>query len=233
MMLAKHFRASLIAACAFLSAQAHAADPEDFIFNINATNTETGEAVTGTVFMYFNPDKQVPVVDETLADGTLHRSFFLTFSTYQSPFYPSSWTLGSGGSKIDAILDPTGDASSGFNVDQYLYTDGHSRLSYNTGNIVYPARHAWQETTLAFKLDCACNDLFTSKITSDTFAKYDTISGKGFYGSYFYYDEGITDTIAEKHISFATTAVPEPGTVSLMMAGVGLIGARRWAARKA
>lgn len=229
---AKHFRAALIAACAFLSTQAHAAAPEDFIFSINATNTETGEAAKGSVYMYLNPDKQVPVVDETLADGTLHRSFLLTYIIYQSPFSSSSWTLNSGSDQLKAISNPD-NWTSAFEVNQYLYTDGRSSLSYSTIDRNYPQHHSWEESKLDFTLDCACNNLFTSTVTSHTFAKYDTISGKGSYGAYFYYaDSDTTETLAEKHISFAAPAVPEPGAVSLMLAGMSLIGARRWSASR-
>ncbi|MGC4062189.1 MAG: hypothetical protein QM749_15625 [Aquabacterium sp.] len=214
-----------------MSTPAHAADPEAFTFNINATDTDTGEAVKGSVFMYLMPDTQVPALDETLADGTLHRSFALNYFIYISPFYPSSWQLSSGSNAINALTNPD-DWTSRFTVDQYLYTNGSSSLSYRTGSGIVVGRSDTENTVLSFKLDCACNNLFTSTITSDTFARYDTISGLGTHGSTSYNDVSQAVTTVDNHIAFATTAVHEPGAVSLMLAGLGLIGARRWSASR-
>lgn len=213
----------ITAACTLLCAQAaHAADP-DFLFQINATNTETGQAVQGSVFIYPQPVVNTPQLDETLSDGTRHRSFRLDNVVFVSPFYPSTWQLASGSVSISSVFNSDGPFPV-FTVNQYLHTDGSSSLTYAIGDVRAPARHETFQSLLTFTLDCACNKLFTDQIDANTFARYDTIKGKGSYSEYFTEDGGTAQQTFEKHIAFAATAVPEPEAMALMLAGMGVVG---------
>jgi len=216
-------------ACALLCGQTHAqAADTDFTFQFKATDTETGQAVKGSVFLAPWDYSQTPLVDETLADGTRHRSFTLDNDTGGSPFYPASWKLDSGGTSVSGVHNYSTPWPS-FTVDEYLYTNGSSSLKYYGRDYDDSFRGYVYESILTFQLDCTCNNLFTSQINAGTFAQYDTISGKGSYAEYaFDLDQFTYVQAAENHVTFSgTAAVPEPGTIAFALAGLGAMGLRR------
>lgn len=164
-------------------------------------------------------------LQETLADGTRHNRFLL---------YPNgqfgiegSWTVNVGSRSIGAYVEGyehAGDIPIGPVVDAYLKPDGRSSLSLAWE--AYPSCHGGCITTSKIQLDLASTNgsLFGGSIDSSVFQRYTT--GSGFVSTVSeYFGPEPFNYVAESH--FTLSAVPEPGTAALALAGVAAIALAR------
>jgi hypothetical protein len=212
---------------------AHAAT-ETFTIDLSATS-EAGRPVTGSLTLGLD---DVVVTNDTATDGTLHQrtSGYNVFYANEGPTAP--WFLNElGGESVSSIsawyLGPP-DAS--FQVDAYLHTDGRSELKLST--VERTADHYGStDASLSFTLACACSGLYSAAISAGTFAHYDEIrDGEAKRVDTLYYKangmpEYLYDTdsvkVETQVLKFSTTAVPEPATGVLVLAGGLALWARR------
>jgi hypothetical protein len=192
----------------------------EFIFDINATS-EAGRAVTG--YLFLRPSN-LTITNDTTLDGTLHQRT----SGLNEVSEMTAWKLTELGSDP---LYASFSQESYFQVDAYLRADGSSELKVSTTEGTY-YHSGYQESASSFTLTCACSSLYTATLTSDTFAHYDALKDglASTTDTYFYnWPDGTNTSEVIKHsLKFSTTAVPEPASVALLLAGgVVLLGRKR------
>lgn len=208
---------SLLAGIALMPA-AHA-------FNINLTGTSlSGLPVSVTIDLV---PETLMAMDDVAADGTLHQR-----TLGNNAMSTLAWFLDEAGGKSFGAAN---DRNNFFLIDAYLRPDGSSQLILDlTENSRYHS--AYQDTELRFTLTSANGSLYTSAITEETFAHYDAIEdGQALrIDRYFSYlpDGSVTEDVQSKVVRFSSTAVPEPTSVALVLAGgVALCAWRRMKAR--
>jgi hypothetical protein len=174
-------------------------------------------------------------LQETLADGTLHNHFLLAPNGQFGII--GSWHVQVGTRSIgsyDEGYEHAGDIRVGPDVDAYLGSDGHSRLTLAWD--LYPLCHGGCSAHDTIRLDLQSTDasLFASSIDASTFQRY--TSGSGFVSSWSQYGGGPDEPVTYyDEARFTLTAVPEPQswTLALMgLAGIASVKARRQAAKR-
>lgn len=194
--------------------------PAAHAFNINLTGTSlSGLPVTVTIDLV--PDVTMSM-DDVAADGTLHQR-----TLGNNANFTLAWFLDEAGGKS---LGAANDRNNFFLIDAYLRPDGSSQLTLDLTE--YSRYHsAYQDSELSFTLTSANSSLYTASITEETFAHYDAIEdGKAErIDRYFSYlpDGTVTEDVQSKVVRFSSTAVPEPTSVALLLAGGVALWARR------
>jgi hypothetical protein len=217
------FRALLRLSVAFaMAAGTSTALAEGLIFN---GATSDGVAVSAG----FNINiAATPFLSDTLSDGTLHNRFQLSPNGITG--ISGGWRLDVG-SKIAAYygyedLYYLGVYWGGPVVDVYLHPDGHSSLTLDWATALECHGGCSQSSKIHLDLSSSTGGLFTNAITSSVFSQYTSGSGTAnWYETYTIEGPPISN---DRSISFTLSAVPEPQTLTMALAGlVAVAGALR------
>lgn len=202
------------------------AQPQDITF---VGTSSDGLPVTGSISA--NTTQQ-PILQETLADGTLHNRFLLAPNGQFG--ITGAWNVKVGSRTIGSYVEAyehAGDIATGPVVDAYLTSDGHSRLALAWE--ASPQCHGGCQSLDKIQLNLASTDgsLFGGQLDAGTFQRY--TSGSGFVSSWSQYGLGPDEPVTYyDETRFTLSAVPEPGTALLALAGLAAVALARSSARR-